>query len=207
MQDAAIDPVRLRRRLLARRRALQPQQLYRAGDSAARLLWRQPEIQRARRIALYVAHRGELPCDAICRRALARRRSVYLPVLWRGQLRFAPYQQGQRMRRNRYRIPEPLVARRRLLRPAELDIVVVPLVACDSRGTRLGMGGGYYDRSLRARRLPRRWRRPLLIGLGYEFQRTEQLARRAWDIPIDALLTEENFYRFRRDGNDPSGAC
>jgi len=182
--------------MLAQRRQLGSAQLRRAGRSAARLLWRQAEVQRATRIALYLAQGGELPCDTICRQARARGRRVYLPVLWRGELRFAPCVPGQRMRLNRYRIPEPRVPRAHLRRATELDLILAPLVACDDRGTRLGMGGGYYDRSLRARGRLHRWRRPLLIGLAHEFQRVATLPRRSWDIPLDALLTEENFYRF-----------
>ena len=70
----------------------------------------------------------------------------------------------------------------------------VPLVAVDPHGTRMGTGAGFYDRCLQHLRTGRSWRRPKLIGLGYEFQRVAALAARAWDVPLDALLTEKDLY-------------
>ncbi|MGB0723676.1 MAG: 5-formyltetrahydrofolate cyclo-ligase, partial [Gammaproteobacteria bacterium] len=63
-------------------------------------------------------------------------------------------------------------------------------------GNRLGMGGGYYDRAL-ARATRRPGRRPLLIGIGHDFQRVDSLPANPWDIPLDAVITETTLYRFR----------
>ena len=78
-----------------------------------------------------------------------------------------------------------------------LDLVLLPLVAVDANGTRLGTGAGFYDRCLQHLRAGRRWRRPKLIGLGYEFQRVAGLAARTWDVPLDALLTEKDLYALK----------
>ena len=82
----------------------------------------------------------------------------------------------------------------RASRARRLDLVLVPLVAIDPRGTRLGTGAGFYDRCLQHLRAGRRWRRPKLIGLGYEFQRVAALAAAPWDVPLDALITEKDLY-------------
>jgi 5-formyltetrahydrofolate cyclo-ligase len=71
----------------------------------------------------------------------------------------------------------------------------VPLLAFDDRGSRLGSGAGFYDRCLAHLHAERQWRRPKLIGVGYEFQRVAQLLPQRWDIPLDAVITEQCFRR------------
>ena len=86
------------------------------------------------------------------------------------------YARDAPLRPNRYGIAEPDARRRARIAVRHLDLVLVPLVAVDPRGTRLGTGAGFYDRCLHHLRAGRRWRRPKLIGLGYEFQRVDRLA-------------------------------
>jgi 5-formyltetrahydrofolate cyclo-ligase len=125
---------------------------------------------------------------------------LYLPAIAdyrRRRMEFRRYARDTRLRPNRYGIAEPV--RQGATRSAvrHLDLVLLPLVAVDSSGTRLGTGAGFYDRCLQHLRAGRRWRRPKLIGLGYEFQRVDSLAARAWDVPLDALLTEKDLYALK----------
>ena len=77
---------------------------------------------------------------------------------------------------------------------SHLDLLVMPLVACDHHGTRMGMGGGFYDRTLAT--APHQ---PFRLGLAHTFQLLDQtLPRQAWDQPLDALLTPHGIYRFKR---------
>jgi 5-formyltetrahydrofolate cyclo-ligase len=71
----------------------------------------------------------------------------------------------------------------------------MPLVGFDANCNRLGMGGGFYDRTLAYLRLRRCWRRPLLIGIAHECQRVERLETNTWDVPLDLVVTEERIYR------------
>jgi 5-formyltetrahydrofolate cyclo-ligase len=112
-------------------------------------------------------------------------------------MEFRRYARNERLRPNRYGIAEPQLRTAPRIAARHLDLVLVPLVAVDARGTRLGTGAGFYDRYLHHLRAGRRWRRPKLIGLGYEFQRVERLAAGAWDVPLDALLTEKDLYPFK----------
>ncbi len=150
-------------------------------------------------MAAYWPADGEInPLPALMR-AFAAGKACYLPVLCpqhHGHLHFAPWWPGAPLRRNRFGIPEPTVARRDWLLPRMLDLALLPLVGFDVAGNRLGMGGGYYDRSF-AFLAWRRWRQPRLIGVGFDLQRVAGLPRRAWDVPLDAVVTQRNRYVFR----------
>lgn len=112
-------------------------------------------------------------------------------------MEFRRYARDTRLRPNRYGIGEPERGAASRIAAQHLDLVLVPLVAVDTHGTRLGTGAGFYDRCLQHLRVGRRWRRPKLIGLAYEFQRVDQLAARAWDVPLDALITEKGLYALK----------
>ena len=130
-------------------------------------------------------------------RAWALGKQVYLPVLAgapAAHLLFAPYHRHSAMQANRFGILEPVVSNSELLPPQRLDLVLTPLVAFDASGTRLGMGGGFYDRSFAFRNNPAHLPRPLLLGLAYELQKVAELFRQAWDIPLDGIVTEQAVY-------------
>ncbi len=191
-------PSELRKALRERRRRLDPTTRAQASGRVCRTLAATGAFRRARRLAVYLAKGGEVDLSGLVRRAWQAGKRCYLPALDRGRLRFLPYAPDTTLRPNRYGIPEPLVGARKHAPAATLDLVVVPLVGFDRRGHRLGMGGGYYDRTFAflGRRL--RWRRPLLIGAAYGFQRVSELAANPWDVPLDAVATEEGLEWFRR---------
>lgn len=78
---------------------------------------------------------------------------------------------------------------------ARLDLILMPLAAFDEKGNRIGMGGGYYDRTLAATVHGPGWRRPVLVGLAFEAQRVETIPAREWDVPLDWIATEAGVYR------------
>ena len=145
-------------------------------------------------MAVYLAVDGEADPAAIAVDALARGQRVYAPVLHRETLRFARLTADTPLQENRFGILEPATAA--CIDPRQLDVVLAPLVAFDDSGTRIGMGGGYYDRCFSFLRERTRWLRPKLIGLAYEFQRQRTIPRSAWDIPLWAAVTEQGTYRF-----------
>src|SRR5690606_24554150 len=83
-----------------------------------------------------------------------------------------------------------------------LDVIFVPLVAFDSRGTRLGMGAGYYDRALAFRLLRKHWRGPKPIGLAYDYQRLPRIEPAPHDVPLDAVVTERGYERTNRSPDE-----
>ncbi len=95
------------------------------------------------------------------------------------------------MRKNIYGIKEPSACNPEI-KPEDIDIALVPLVAFDSQGNRLGMGGGFYDRTFAYKRTSPR-SRPRLIGLAHSNQEALSIDSESWDIPLEAIMTEEKF--------------
>ncbi|MEQ1801922.1 MAG: 5-formyltetrahydrofolate cyclo-ligase [Gammaproteobacteria bacterium] len=186
----------LRRRIRAERSALPRAVAQAAADRAVRRLWSLPCMTRARNIALYLPAGGELDCTPLAVQAWDRGRQVFLPLITGRTLRFAPFHPGSELRANRFGIPEPVTPRRSWRTACQLDVVVAPLVGFDEHGRRLGMGGGFYDRTLAflLRRSLRR--RPHFIALAFEMQKITELHSDAWDVDLDAVITESAIYRF-----------
>jgi|SRR5882672_6616729 len=181
--------MRQARRDLPRREAL------RLARLAARRLSMLGLVRGGTRIAIYSAVHGELSTAPLRQIAESRGCQVFLPRVSRGRgfhMTFVPLRKPWRA--NRYGVPEPLHVHGAL--PARwLDVVVVPLVAFDASGTRLGSGAGYYDRALAHLALRNDWRRPLVVGYAYDFQRVESLERKRWDVPMHLVVTDRHVYR------------
>ncbi len=178
----------LRRQLKARRQ-LFTDKAHDAAVGVSRRAWSLDWMRRCQRIAGYAAVGGEISCAVIMRDCWVRGRAFYLPVLASSGMRFARCTPETILRENRYGILEPVAANRELVAPSHLDLVLTPLVACDQRGTRLGMGGGFYDRTFSFLKARKNWRNPKLVGLAHDFQFVSSLPRRSWDIPLDAIIT------------------
>lgn len=188
----------LRRQIRQRRAALPAQQQRAWSKQAASHLRRQRAFRNAKHIAIYLPVRGEADPQPLLRWALPHQ-TFYLPVLsptHPNTLWFIRWDRHTPLRLNRFRIlePIPIPAHRRAAR--WLDLAIVPLVAFDHRGTRLGMGGGFYDRTFAFKRWHRHHTRPQLCGLAYAFQQQPALHRQAWDVPLDAIATEHEFFCF-----------
>lgn len=189
----SFDRRQLRRQMRERRRSLSPLLREAAHRQFARTLSRSNFLQPGRRIAVYFAYGHEADLAHVI--ALARRRGclLYLPVITdfrHYRMRFVRYQADSVMRVNRYGIAEPDPRHAEVIPVRQLDLILLPLVAFDACGSRLGSGAGFYDRSLQHLRSGRRWRRPKLIGVGYECQRVTRLQPDRWDVPLDGMLTE-----------------
>lgn len=182
----------LRVQMRARRLALRPAQQRAAARRLCRAVVASREFRSAKRIALYVATNGEIDPVFLCRRAWQLRKQIYLPVLHplqHNRLWFVRYQARDILRRNRYGIAEPAV-RRDIIAPWQLDMVLMPLVAFDADGNRLGMGGGFYDRTFASQRRKRWPRLPQLCGLAHRFQQVAGLSARAWDVPLAHVFVD-----------------
>ncbi len=197
-QTALAVRAALRREARARRRALSPVERRVAALAIAGHLAASGWLRPGLRVAGYLATPEEINVSACLAIALRRGAEVWLPRLESaraGRMHFAPA--AGPMRRNVYGIPEPTHARRIAAR--WMQLVLVPLVAIDTSGTRLGMGGGFYDRALAWRRLRRRWSGPRLVGIAHSSQCVARIPPLPHDIRLDALLTERGLTLFRKD--------
>ncbi|MBD8684165.1 5-formyltetrahydrofolate cyclo-ligase [Pseudomonas sp. CFBP 13719] len=187
----------LRRQLRAARRALTPAQQRLAARDLYRQLAQHPLFRRARNIALYLPNDGEIDPQPLLREAQRRGKRTYLPVLsdWpRTKMVFQRVGRGEKLRPNRFGIPEPRIDRARQRTIWALDLILLPLVGFDDEGGRLGMGGGFYDRSLAYRNRRTAWQAPVLLGLAHECQKVERLAQASWDIPLQGTVTDKGWY-------------
>lgn len=100
------------------------------------------------------------------------------------------------LRDNRFGTPEPASGRGLRISPRFLDLVLVPIVAFGASGERLGSGAGYYDRAFAYLRTRRTWRKPLLVGVAYEWQHVPDLATEPWDVPLAAVITDSMIHSF-----------
>jgi 5-formyltetrahydrofolate cyclo-ligase len=198
MSPQTDSPAALRRGLRLLRRGLSASQQRNHARALARTLGRHPAFLRARRIGIYWPADGEIDPRPLLGLAQANRKRWHLPVLCphpHPRLWFLTYRPDEPLRPNRFGIPEPALRNRRLRLAWTLDILLVPLVGFDAGCHRLGMGGGYYDRTLSYLSHRQYWRRPRLIGVAHECQRVAELPVRPWDIPLDLVMTERRVYR------------
>ncbi|MBZ5487393.1 5-formyltetrahydrofolate cyclo-ligase [Halomonas aquamarina] len=190
----------LRRQLRRQRSALTQQQQCQAARDLCLNLKHLPEIQRARRISLYLPVNGEIDPTPLLPWLHKRNVAVYLPVLRPlsdNSLWFVAYHAQTPMVKNRFGILEPdtrFAAQRRNRLPAwALDTLIVPLVGFDGHANRMGMGGGFYDRSLAFMR--RGGPAPNLIGVAHACQQVETLPVEPWDVPLSAVVSDEAVVR------------
>jgi len=183
----------LRSTLRRRRRSLSARQQRQAANGIAQHLKQYWHYKRARRIAYYLANDGEI-CPQPSIASLEKRgQQTYLPLLHplkTNRLYFASHQNQSALHANRFGIAEPPLGKTPLAPIWTLDVILLPLVGFDRRGNRMGMGGGFYDRTL-ARLKNSTMKRPLLIGLAHHCQEVEQLQAQHWDIPLDIIATDK----------------
>lgn len=190
--DGDADKPELRRRFRAARAAVPASRRRLAALRCARQVRALARRLRARHVGAYLHVGSEMPTDKVIRALQADGIAVYLPrVRPAGQLVFTPLR-GAALRRGAFGIREP--AGRRRIAPRRLDLLLVPLVAFDACGNRLGAGGGFYDRLLA--RLPAH--RPLRAGLAFSVQRADRLPREPHDQPLHRVITERGTLRCRQ---------
>lgn len=158
-------------------------------------------FQNATHIASYHAVNGEYPTGFLNRQILNSGKHLYLPLLATrpaNHLEFQLWNSHTPFISNRFGIPEPVRDVRRQRPARQLDLVITPLLGFDVSGSRMGMGGGFYDRSFAFLHGRRNLRTTLLVGLAFEAQKLERIPRQTWDVPLDGILTENGLTLFRQ---------
>ncbi len=109
-------------------------------------------------------------------------------------LNFARYDEGDELQPNQHLVPEP-VSTQHIIHPEKLDLVLLPVLAFDAMGDRLGTGGGYYDRTF-AFMFAKPLKSPFLLGLGFAAQSCNDIHPEPWDVKLHGMLTEKEIILF-----------
>ncbi|AIE67067.1 MULTISPECIES: 5-formyltetrahydrofolate cyclo-ligase [Klebsiella] len=188
LSDIPFTRQQIRQQIRQRRRALTPEQQTQFALHAADRMMTYPPVLLAQTVAVFLSFDGELDTRPLIDQLWRAGKRVYLPVLHPfspGNLLFLHYHPSSDLVVNRLNIREPKLDVRDVLPLSQLDVLVTPLVAFDAAGQRLGMGGGFYDRTLQ------NWRQHRLqpVGYAHDCQQVDALPTEQWDIPLPAVIT------------------
>ncbi|GGA71941.1 5-formyltetrahydrofolate cyclo-ligase [Neiella marina] len=191
MNNLMAERATLRKLLRQKRQALSSSDQTQASINLDSQLQSHAVLQQAKTIAVYLANDGEIDLTRFCHWCWHHDKQLCLPVLHpfsKSHLLFLKYQPTTPMKRNRFGIFEPELNATQVVPLGQLDAILLPLVGFDSDANRLGMGGGFYDRTL-SQWHQQRHPATALLGVAHECQQVPGLPIASWDVPLDAVIT------------------
>lgn len=153
----------------------------------------------AQNVALYLSFNGEINTQPLIDYLWSIKCRVFVPLLHpfcKGHLLFQEFSQHTPMHKNHFGILEPNLDVQQVCPLERLDVLFTPLVAFDLTGNRLGMGGGFYDRTLAGLVDENKNNQAIVVGLAHELQLTSTLPSATWDIGLPYVLTSNKLYCF-----------
>lgn len=182
----------IRRKMLALRRALSDDEAVKKAERLTSWILTLPEYKKAKRIMAFLAMKGESNLDGLIARALSDGKEVYVPVC----LPERQMEAGRLLGMDHF-VRGPLGLRDlpkgyETVSPEKLDLVLVPGVACDREGNRLGMGAGYYDRYLVHVPFEKR------IAALWDFQVAEAIPSEPFDERMAKIVTDKGIIVTKR---------
>ena len=178
----------IRQICIAQRKNLNQQFIVQASQKIADSIQNLSIYQEAEHLAWYFPVNGEVDLSPLWKQALKNKKKCYFPAVQKDQsLHFLPYTLHTPLILNHYQILEPSLVKQNYISP-KLDIIFLPIVAFDNRCMRLGMGKGYYDKTLI------HYPEAHLIGVAYEWQKQTDIPIDPWDVQLDMIVTEEKLY-------------
>jgi 5-formyltetrahydrofolate cyclo-ligase len=191
-KEVAVIKQVLRKDILSKRLALSPQKVEEKSDNIHKKLYQFKIYQDAKIMMVYIDFRHEVKTAAVITNSLSQGKRIVIPVC-KENGKLIPsevYQFPEDLEPGAWGILEPKPGRLRPIDPAEIELILVPGVAFDQRGNRLGYGAGYYDRFLA--KLPSS---TLIIALAYELQLVEDVFPAEHDMPVHYILTEDRLIK------------
>lgn len=185
-----------RNEIRQKRKALHEDEVAKCSELVRRVVLEHEFLKENRCIASYHSFSGEIDTVEINKALRLAGHHMALPVIHpeeKGLMDFYSYEKPEDLILNRFKIPEPVVSEENLVRPHDLEVVIVPLVGFNEKGERLGMGGGYYDRMLKKISCE-----CLTLGLAYDFQLIPEIKSQPWDMPLDEVITPTKHYIFNK---------
>jgi 5-formyltetrahydrofolate cyclo-ligase len=196
--DIQEDKKKLRSTLRKQRRSLSYLEQEAASKNLIIQINQSKLLLKHQHIALYLGNDGELNPEILINKLWKQKKHVYLPVLhpfYKNTLCFCRMKPESKLIKNRFGILEPYFKYSKSIQKRFLSLVLMPLVAFDKTGNRIGMGGGFYDRSFSYKANSKHCK-PKLIGVAHAFQEQNSLPLEKWDIPLEGVLTDKTFYQF-----------
>lgn len=187
----------IRKAIRAKRKKLSTITIQQASIRVAAQLIYLPQFIDSKLIASYLPQEGEIDPTPIITCKEHQHKNFYLPVVAPNDnkiLTFYPYQISDPFTINRYGIKEPLLNTKQPIALIQLDAALIPVVSFDKYCNRIGRGAGYYDRTFAFTKQLSITKKPLLIGLAYEFQKISKIVPSTWDVPLDIIVTEKEIY-------------
>lgn len=192
--DAQAIRQSLRQQMRRYRQSLLPDAQQQAAKALALNVTTASITRQSQVIAVYFTNDAEIDTAPLIHALWQQGKQLVLPVLHLfqpGYLYFQQYTPTTELRSNRFGIAEPVPDVSELVPLAEIDLVLMPLVAFDKAGHRLGMGGGFYDRTL-ANCPPT----TALMGLAHQGQQLAEVPSAAWDVPLPFVATDQQIWQF-----------
>jgi 5-formyltetrahydrofolate cyclo-ligase len=182
------DKRTLRKRILAIRDALPPERIKELSDRICKLTLQLRAIRDSAVLMAFLSFGSEVSTDAIIQWAWRQGKGVYVPLCRPGERRLDPcrIETFDDVEPGHFGIREPQPHKQTLRAIGDIDTIIVPAVAFDRRGYRVGYGGGYYDRFL-----PELDPRATRVGLAFSCQLIDAVPAGAHDVPVDFIVTEE----------------
>lgn len=204
-QKTVMDRQQIRQQIRQQRRELTDDERQLASHRLCDQIARSSLFKISKRIAFYIPSDGEMDLLPLLDYAWQCKKKCFLPVLGPNKTRrlwFLPVTPDTLLVSNRYGIPEPEHPRKqRCFKPISLDLILMPLVAFDMQGNRLGMGGGFYDRTLSFLLSRKIWNKPYLMGTAYAFQEIPGLEQQKWDVPLHSIATDNGIFELSAKNN------
>ena len=192
----------IRKEMRLKRRELSKKQQQIAAEQLGEHLIRHESFRHSQNIACYLATEGEISLMPFIYACWQQNKNVFLPVLQKSHQRalwFIPFTEKTTLTPNRFGIFEPEhTKKQRNTKIISLDSIFLPLVAFDLTGNRIGMGAGYYDRTLANLKTRKHWLKPRLIGVGYAFQQVKTIKSNKWDVPMHLISTDKAIHRIKK---------
>lgn len=142
----------------------------------------------ARKVALYLSKGSEVNVSKLLEE---KNKQFYMPIVKEDRLVFCLYKLGDELKKNKYNILEP--TKNELINVKELDLIILPSVACSKAGKRIGMGAGYYDKTLISTSKNKSFNKPILLTTIYSNQLVDDFPSDEWDVNLNYIATEEEF--------------
>jgi 5-formyltetrahydrofolate cyclo-ligase len=179
-----MDKDYLRQVMRAKRDQVAPSIIYEACQTIHEQVIACPIFQTSHHVACYVSVGQEVDTHRLIVSALAMGKQVYVPVTQKkGVMHFQEISGLDELRPVRFGLLEPVYQAEKVVRPDDLDLVIVPGIAFDRQGNRLGFGGGFYDRFLAQCAAT-------TVGLAYAFQVIDAVPAENHDVQMDGVVTE-----------------